>query len=96
MTYLVVVCRKDRIVGDPDFLFREVERHFKSYAERCPKAWFRIRWRKDSLVLDTNSLPLVSTWMETERKFVDYLIADFHIPQNKYDAPRECHSPSAA
>jgi hypothetical protein len=75
MKYSISVLDKARILGDKEFLFSQIQRHFETWQSRALGSSFVLRWRGPRLVLSTNSEELVERWQQIERHYVEYMLS---------------------
>jgi hypothetical protein len=80
MKFKIVVATKQELGKFSDFIMRQLTRHFNEWIQEDKGGSFTLRWVKNNLIGETDSLYLLEQWQEKERHYVQYLI-DLPITQ---------------
>ena len=74
MNFKIVVATKQELGKFSDFIIRQLTRHCNEWIQGDKGHFFGLRWVKNNLVAETDSLYLVQQWEGKERDYVRALI----------------------
>ena len=74
MNFKFEVATKQELGDLSDFIMRQLTRHFNEWARGDAGSFFALRWVKNNLVAETDSLYFLQQWLWKERHYVRYLL----------------------
>jgi len=84
MKYVALISTTENLGTISNFIVNQLESHFKSWSSMDKDSDYSLYWRKNSLVLETDSNYLLSKWLNVEQQYLNYLLDEsrFTVAKN--------------
>jgi hypothetical protein len=83
MNVSIVLLRKSHCWAEPEFLARQIRRHFETWREGFYASSFVLAWIGGLLVLTTDDLELVDRWKKIESGYIEWMVEGYPVPEQE-------------